>query len=212
MKKIKAVIFDMDGVLIDAKDWHYEALNLALLDFGINAISLKDHLTIFDGLSTDQKLSKLLKDNSNIESLKQKINDLKQKYTYEIAKEKLQPNHIHIDLLKKLQQEGYKMAVCSNSIRKTVEIFIRDAQLLEYMDFMLSNEDVKNKKPHPDIYIEAMKKLNLEPCECLILEDNFNGIKAARDSKANVLEIKDILEVNYQNVKNKIKEIENVKN
>jgi beta-phosphoglucomutase len=209
MNKIKAVIFDMDGVLIEAKDWHYESLNQALVECGITPISRQDHLTIYDGLSTSQKLNILLKENNNSD-LKQKINDLKQEYTYQIAKENLRPDQTHINLMQNLRQEGYKMAICSNSIRKTVDIFIRDAKLLEYMEFMLSNEDVINKKPHPDIYIEAIKNLNLKPQECLILEDNFNGIKAAKASGAFVLEIKDISEVNYQNVKNKIREIENV--
>ena len=58
MSKIKAVIFDMDGVLIDAKDWHYEALNMALRTFGLE-ISRHDHLTTYDGLSTKHKLEML---------------------------------------------------------------------------------------------------------------------------------------------------------
>lgn len=199
----------MDGVLIDAKEWHYDALNQALVDFNIKPISLEDHLTIFDGLSTDQKLNILFKEQKVDAKLKNQINDLKQDYTWKVAQEKLQPLKQHIEMMNRLKQEGYKFAVCSNSIRKTVEIFIAGAGLLDYMEFMLSNEDVIDKKPSPDIYIEAINRLGLKPQECLIVEDNFNGIKAAMGSGGYVLEVKSIYDVSYQNIKNKINQIEN---
>lgn len=205
MNKIKAVIFDMDGVLIDAKEWHYESLNRALGDFGFKAISHDEHLARFDGLSTDQKLEML-----NIDlNLREKINNAKQDYTWEIAKRELSPLSYHVELMQKLQQEGYKMALCSNSIRKTVDLFVSKAGLDGYMEFMLSNEDVKNKKPHPDIYIKAINDLGFKPQECLVVEDNINGIKAAKASGAHVLEVQLLTDVNYKNIKNKISQIEN---
>jgi beta-phosphoglucomutase len=206
---IKAVIFDMDGVLIDAKEWHFDALNSALVDCGMEPISSHDHHTVFDGLSTDQKLNILSKDKNLTAEFKKKINDLKQDYTWKIAEEKLQPFQQHVTMMSRLQQEGYRFAVCSNSIKKTVEIFIGKAGLTNYMEFMLSNEDVVNKKPHPDIYLLAMKKLDLQPQECLIVEDNFNGIKAAKASGAYVLEVKLVSDVSYESIKNKITEIKN---
>ncbi len=206
--KIKAILFDMDGVLIEAKDWHYEALNKALTDHNIEIISREDHLTRFDGLSTNQKLDILSKERGLDKKLYQKINDLKQKYTWEIGLKNIKPIALHIKAMEKLKNDGYKLAVCSNSIRKTVDLFLSKADLLKYMDFFLSNEDVKNKKPHPDIYIEAIKKMNLNPDECLIIEDNFNGLKAARASKANVLKVDSILDVDYGNIKNRINQID----
>ena len=195
MMKIKAVLFDMDGVLIDAKDWHYEALNHALLYFKAKPISREDHLTKFDGLSTQQKLKILSREEGLDENLHDQINELKQKYTWKIGEEKIQPLPIHISAVKKLQEEGYKMAVCSNSVKKTVELFTSKAGLANYMEFLMSNEDVKNKKPDPEIYQKAIEKLGLQPEECLIVEDNINGIAAARASGAHVLEIDSILDV-----------------
>ena len=77
MTKVKAVIFDMDGVLIDAKDWHYEALNRALNHFGYN-ISRYDHLVTFDGLPTRRKLEMLTREQGLPNALHKLINELKQ--------------------------------------------------------------------------------------------------------------------------------------
>ncbi len=82
------------------------------------------------------------------------------------------------------------------------------AGLINYLEFFLSNQDVKNGKPDPEMYIMAIQKLGLAPHECLIVEDNPNGIKAAEASGGHVLKIDQIEEVNYHNIKSKIKEIE----
>jgi beta-phosphoglucomutase-like phosphatase (HAD superfamily) len=81
---IKAILFDMDGVLIDAKEWHYEALNLALNHFGYN-INKESHLSTFDGLPTKEKLKMLSKVSGLPVGLHDLINTLKQKYTIQIS-------------------------------------------------------------------------------------------------------------------------------
>ena len=84
MTKIDTILFDMDGVLIDARDWHYEALNKALSLFGM-AISRLDHLNNFDGLPTREKLKLLTIERNFPEQLHAFVNELKQKYTLEIV-------------------------------------------------------------------------------------------------------------------------------
>ncbi len=206
-KQIKAVIFDMDGVLIDAKDWHYEALNKALTTFGM-AISRHDHLTTYDGLSTSQKLNMLSKIYSLPVSLHSFINEMKQQYTMDITHQSCKPIFHHQFALSKLKEEGYKLAVASNSIRNTVSVMMDKAKLAEYVEFFLSNQDVKNAKPNPEIYNTAIKKLGLTPAECVIVEDNENGLKAAYASGAHVLKVETIHDVNYDNLKTFIKEVE----
>lgn len=208
MKKIKAIIFDMDGVLIDAKDWHYEALNNALSCFGLQ-ISRYDHLVTYDGLPTMKKLEMLSLEKGLPVKLHKFINELKQKYTMDLIYTRSKPLYIHEYTLSKLKNEGYKLAVCSNSIRNSIEVMLSKADILKYFDFYLSNEDVTNSKPSPDIYNLAIKRLNLEPKECLILEDNQNGIKAALASGANLLKINEVFDVNYQNIISKIETLNN---
>ncbi|OMO31700.1 HAD family hydrolase [Vibrio sp. 10N.222.47.A9] len=205
--KIKAVIFDMDGVLIDAKDWHYDALNKALEIFGLN-ISRHEHLTTFDGLSTGQKLKMLSKVYVLPESLHEFINEMKQQYTMDITHQLCKPMFHHQFALSKLKENGYQVAVASNSIRNTVKVMMEKSALLEYLDFYLSNQDVSNGKPDPEIYNLAISKLGLKPEECLIVEDNENGLKAAYASGANVLKVETIHDVNFDNITQFIKEVE----
>lgn len=205
--KIRAVIFDMDGVLIDAKDWHYDALNKALAIFGLT-ISRHDHLVTFDGLSTGQKLKMLSRTYVLPESLHDFINEMKQQYTMDITHQLCKPVFHHQYALSKLKENGYKMAVASNSIRNTVKVMMEKSALIEYLDFYLSNQDVSRGKPDPEIYNLAIKKLGLLPEECVIVEDNENGIKAAKASGAHVLKVETIHDVNYENISNFIKEVE----
>jgi len=207
LKKIKAVIFDMDGVLIEAKDWHYEALNKALQLFGME-ISRYDHLVTYDGLPTKKKLEMLSSERGLPKELHTFINNMKQQYTMEIVYANCKPTFHHEFALSKLKNEGYKMAVCSNSIRNTIEIMMQKAALEQNFEFYVSNEDVKNGKPDPEMYNKAIKELGLTPKECMIIEDNENGIKAARASGAWVMEVDIVEDVNYQNIQKHIKMFE----
>ena len=208
MKKIKAVIFDMDGVLIDAKEWHYESLNKALMLFG-SEISRYDHLVTFDGLPTKKKLEMLSLEGSFPRGLHNFVNDLKQQYTMEIVYSRCKPVFQHQYALAKLQNDGYRLAVCSNSIRNTVEVMMEKAGLRTFLDFIVSNQDVKKGKPDPEMYSQAITRLGLNPKECLIVEDNENGVKAALASGANLMKVENPDDVHYYNIINRISEIEN---
>ena len=197
----------MDGVLIEAKDWHYEALNDALRIFGCE-ISLYDHMVTFDGLPTKHKLNMLSSLGKLPEDLHPIINIMKQKHTMRMILNKCKPLFNHQYAISKLHSEGYKMAVCSNSIRKSVEVMIEQAGLNQYFDFYVSNEDVEKGKPDPEMYNLAMNKMNLKPEQCLILEDNENGIKAAVESGGHLLKIGEVTDVTYLAIKNRILELE----
>ncbi|WP_294612004.1 HAD family phosphatase [uncultured Gilliamella sp.] len=205
--KIKAVLFDMDGVLIEAKDWHYEALNQALQLFGYE-INRFEHLTSYDGLPTSMKLKKLTLEKGLPNQLHEFINEMKQQYTVSMIQNLCRPRFNHEYALSKLKSEGYRLAVGSNSIRMTIKMMMDYAKLTDYLEFMLSNQDVKNAKPDPEIYLTAMSKMGLSPSECLVVEDNENGIKAAKASGAHLLVVKTVDEVTYDNIKNRILEIE----
>lgn len=204
---IKAVIFDMDGVLIDAKDWHYEALNRALALFGME-ISRYDHLVTYDGLPTKKKLEMLSMERGLPIALHGFLNDLKQKFTMELIATRCRPTFAHQYALGKLRSQGVRLAVCSNSVRSTIELMMQRAALMEYLEFFLSNQDVANGKPDPEIYTKAMDRLGLEPEQCLIVEDHPNGIAAAKASGAFVLEVATTADVNLENIRSVIARFE----
>lgn len=205
---IKAVIFDMDGVLIDAKDWHYEALNRALRLFG-HEISRYAHLSTYDGLPTSKKLEMLSVESDLPRALHGFINEMKQIYTMEMVYTQCKPTFAHELALSTLKARGYKLAVASNSIRSTVITMMEKANLAKYLDLMLSNEDVGRPKPDPEIYLAAIKGLGLSPHECLIVEDNENGVKAALASGAHLLRVRDVHEVHIDNIDARIQEVTN---
>lgn len=206
-KKIKAIIFDMDGVLIDARDWHYEALNKALSMFGM-AISRFDHLVTYDGLPTKEKLRMLSLEKGLPDGLHVFINDLKQQFTIEEVIMKCRPVFHHQYALARLKGEGYKLVVCSNSIKDTITIMLTKAGIIDYFDFYLSNQDVKKSKPDPEMYNTAIGKLGLGKDECLVVEDNENGIKSALAAGAHLMRVYNVNDVHYQSITHRIKEIE----
>lgn len=209
MGKIKTIIFDMDGVLIEAKNWHYEALNKALALFGME-INRYDHLVTYDGLPTKKKLEMLTMERGLPKGLHTFINQMKQQYTMEIVYAKCKPRFCHEYALSHLVNDGYRLAVCSNSIRSSIEMMLKQASLLKYLEFFISNEDVKQGKPDPEMYNKAIAKLGLEPSECMIVEDNENGIKAARASGAHVMIVDTVEDVNYYNIQYHINEFNGI--
>jgi beta-phosphoglucomutase-like phosphatase (HAD superfamily) len=118
------------------------------------------------------------------------------------------PIFYHEYALSKLKSEGYQIACASNSIKNTINVMLNRSNLISYMDEILSADDVSKPKPDPEMYVNTIKKLNRSPDECLIVEDNEKGITAAKASGAHVLEVDQIDEVNFQNIKKMINEIE----
>lgn len=207
MTKIKAVLFDMDGVLIDAKEWHYDALNRALGLFGYT-INHAEHLALYDGLPTKVKLERLSLEKGLPRALHPFINEMKQQYTMELIQQRCRPRFIHEFALSRLKALSLKVACCSNSIRATIETMLGRASLLRYMDLIVSNQDIRKPKPDPEMYLTAMTKLGVKPGECIICEDNENGIRAAVASGGHLLAVRETDEVNWPNLRARIAEIE----
>jgi HAD superfamily hydrolase (TIGR01509 family) len=201
---VKLVIFDLDGVLVEAKNIHYDALNEAL---GKYSISWQEHLSTYDGLKTTQKLQMLTEQKGLPIEDHDVIWDTKQHITLQKLKE-LKPNQTLQSVMDALVNDGYKIAVCSNSIRKTVLTVLSKLGIMEYMDYIISNEDVQNSKPHPEMYWRAISKMGCLPEETLIVEDSPYGLLAASRSKAHVLRVKNPTEVTYTNIFKKLTEIE----
>lgn len=187
---IKLIIFDLDGVLVDAKDIHYHTLNEALSSIDPKyVISRDDHISTFDGLKTYEKL-KMLSDTRGLDlNYHQTIWDIKQMLTIEKINE-LKVNNELIHIFKKLKNSNYKLACCSNSIRRSIYAMLSKIGIIEYFDLILSNEDIRHPKPHPEIYWKGMSLFGLSPEDTLIVEDSPHGLLSAQRSGAKVLRVK----------------------
>ncbi len=192
---IKFIIFDLDGVLVDAKNIHYDSLNEALgPDY---EISWNDHLSKYDGLKTNKKLEMLTVDKGLSPNLYKDIWDKKQRLTLEKLNGLRESEQLK-DCMKKLSNDGYKIACCSNSIRKTVLTVLSKLGIIEYFDLILSNEDIKNSKPHPEIYWKAISVMGFLPEETLIVEDSPVGLLAANRTNSKVVRVETTEEVTYE--------------
>jgi beta-phosphoglucomutase len=205
--RIKAVVFDMDGVLIDAREWHYEALNRALGLFGYT-ISRYDHLVTYDGLPTRQKLEMLSREHSLPRGLHAFVNEMKQVYTTDLIHQRCRPTFAHEYALSRLKADGYRLAVASNSIRATIDLMMEKSALAGYLDFTLSNQDVTKAKPDPEIYAKAVDRLGMNPAQVVVVEDNQNGVRAAQAAGCWVLAVRDPIEVTYDTVREYISQCE----
>lgn len=192
--RTKAILFDCDGVLINAAGWHQEAFSRALADFGMD-VDAEVHETVLNGLPTWRKLEIL----QVREDKRDLIEISKAEYFNEIIKERCYPDKEKIALLKALKK--YKIAVCSNARTLSVYRMLERAGLLKYVDRVFGSDDVEYPKPHPDIYLTAMEELGFFADECVIIEDSKPGIKAAKASMAKVIVTPDYQSVNRELLK-----------
>ena len=205
---IKLIVFDLDGVLVDAKEIHYESLNKALEQIDEKfVLNREEHLTKYDGLPTKTKLNLLSTDKGLPQSTHDKIWELKQTLTFDVIKEQLKEDLKLKDVLRKLKKDGYKIYVASNSIRESIKLMLHKTGLLEYVDHYFGNEDVKYSKPHPEMYLKSMVHAGVKPNETMVIEDSFHGRQAALDSGAYLCAVETPNDVTYDKITNLIKSV-----
>jgi HAD superfamily hydrolase (TIGR01509 family) len=187
----KVIIFDLDGVLVDSKDIHFNALNNALESIDAKyIISANDHKSIYDGLPTKIKLQVLTQKTGLEESFYKKIWELKQRITEKMFDE-IPVDAELVKIFLYIKSKNIKIAVASNSIRSTVIQCLKSLGVFDQVDFIVSNEDVANPKPHPEMYWKAMSHFESIPSKTVIFEDSIIGKIAVKDSMAHLIEIKD---------------------
>ena len=201
----KLIIFDLDGVLIDSRDIHYEALNAALNKIDRKYVINRDeHLSLYDGLSTTKKLEMLAKNKGLPPEYNNQIWEDKQKATISIFNN-LQRDFNLMDYFSKLKAEGFQIAVASNSIRNTVKLVLLKLGLLEYVDYYASNEDVKRTKPFPEMYWRCMVACNALPKDTVIIEDSHIGRQGAMDSGAYLIPVENRFDLDISKIYKVIK-------
>ena len=209
---IKAIIFDLDGVLVDTKLIHFLALNDSLIANKISPIEYEDHVKIYDGLPTSEKLNLLNKKNKI--SLKNvlEIKKLKQINTIKHLNNSLVFDKKIFDIFRTFSK-NYKIGIATNAVKSTLDTCLKKLKIKNFVDLPLCNEDINNAKPNPEIYFKMFIKFGLYPEEIIILEDSHYGRQAVSHSGAHLLPIKKLSDVNLKNIRYHIKTInKNMKN
>jgi HAD superfamily hydrolase (TIGR01509 family) len=191
----KLFIFDLDGVLVEACDWHRDALNEALLETCNFKISQEDHVSTFNGIPTSKKLKILTERGLVPTEIHKRINDLKQEKTVEIINKKASQRQEKIHLIQEIKRRGHTVCCYTNSIRKTAELMLEKTGIKKLFDTVLTNQDVVNPKPNPEGYLYLMSLHNYSKSETIIVEDSPKGIQAAKESGAQVIVVKNSYDV-----------------
>lgn len=203
---IKGLIFDLDGVLVDTKKIHFDALNYALEAVKFNPISLKDHFITFDGLPTIEKL-KILNKTKNLKKKDfEKIKKLKQKKTQQLLNNEIKFNSKIHKIFSKLSKK-YKICIATNAVKNTLNICLKKMKIKKFILKSFSNEDVIKNKPHPEVYLKCLINMGLKPSETLIFEDSSHGVMAAQDSGCHLFTVKNLSDISYSNIANFMKNL-----
>lgn len=201
---IKLAVFDMDGVLVNARELHYQTLNQALVEHGYPAITREEQATTYEALPTKQKL-RIYSDKRGLpQDLHDSINRRKQELTLERAAAELTVDHVKIAMLRQLHLDGIKVFCASNAVPESIAAMLKATGLYDWIETRLSNKDVENCKPHPEIYNKAMALAGVTPAETLIIEDSPVGRMAAVHSGAWLCEVVGPDDVTYSRVRGQI--------
>lgn len=193
MTKIKAVIFDLDGVLINSLPFHYQSLKKLFSEYGIK-YSFEEYIKNDITAGAMNIIPRIIKEHRKELNMDSVIN--KRKIDFRMLLEK--KNHLAgkypiklypgvLNLLKNLEKNGYKMAVASGGTRYFVNHILKKNRIDKYFDAIVTGEDHVKRKPHPDIFLKASRRLKVKPAQCLVVEDSHDGVIAAKRAKMKVI-------------------------
>ena len=194
----KLVVFDLDGVLVDACEWHRIALNQALREVCNYEINIDEHYSTFNGIPTKVKLQKLTEMGILRREQHVEVYDRKQELTIKTIEKYAEYRKEKVDMIKHLRARGCFIACFTNSIRETATMMLDKTGVIEHLDYLVTNEDVENSKPAPDGYLFLVEKFNVSKNNVIIVEDSPKGIAAAKASGCNVIEVKNPDEVDIK--------------
>lgn len=175
---MRAVLWDLDGTLVDSADYHWRAWCDALAREG-TSITYEQFLDSF-GQKNDRILPKWLGADISAERIEQIGGWKEAEYRRIMEAEGLRPLPGAEAWLAWLPKGGWKQAIASSAPRANVESMLRVAGLRGYFDVMIAGEDVKAGKPDPEVFLTAAARLGVEPARCVVVEDAAAGIEAAR--------------------------------
>jgi beta-phosphoglucomutase family hydrolase len=181
---IRAVIFDMDGVIVESEHIHIEAEQQTLLKHGVRISA--EELHAYTGTTAEFMFTELIK-KYGLNTTFEKIFTEKEDILFRLLEEETKPTKGVVKLLKKLKQKGIKLAIASSSHRNLIEYVLRRLDVGWLFDFVVSAEDIAHSKPNPEIFLKSAQGLKIQPVECLVVEDAKLGIEAAKRARMKVI-------------------------
>jgi|SRR3989344_2188058 len=185
---IKAVIFDMDGVIIDSESIQSKAFEEVLKEYDKRPIHNKYGIVQTVGIRAKEnweRLKELYHIDEKIEILITKRRKIYQK----LIQSECKPMPGLLPALDFLKRHKLKLAIASSSNKKNINIVLSKLDIVHYFSVVVSGEEIVNGKPNPDIFLETVKRLHAEPKECIVIEDAESGILAAKAAGMKVIAV-----------------------
>lgn len=175
---MKAVIFDMDGVLVDSQPYHFKADIDTMAEYGV--IKDQKFYESFAGTLTADRM-RTLKEMFGLDVPVEEMTIKRENMILDImGKEDIKPVSGIPEFLRSIKEKGLTTAVASSSDYKLINLILDRLKIAKYFDSVTSGSDVKRGKPSPDVFLLAAERIGIEPAECLVVEDSENGVKAAK--------------------------------
>lgn len=188
---LKAVIFDMDGLLIDSEVISYKCYKKLIESYGYS-FTMDDYVKDYPGKQLKVSLQ-FIKEHYHLDY------DIEEKFQlfHRLETQFMQEDGVALkkgtqELLKYLQEHGYSIALATSSLSSRAHSILDEHDVLHYFDEMICGSDIQRGKPYPDIFLKACERLNVLPSEAIVLEDSEAGIQAAYDAKVPVYCIPDL--------------------
>ncbi len=185
---IKAVIFDMDGLMVDSEPLQSLAFEELVKSYGKTPIPHEHGLMQMVGLGGDDNYI-MVREKHNIEDNISVLREKRLPIYFKILGEKVTPMPGLLELLKLLKKEEFKTAVASSSHMYQINLVLEKLNIASYFDKLVSGTEMPHHKPSPDIYLEAAKQLDLEPRECVALEDSSVGVQSGNSAGMKVIAV-----------------------
>jgi beta-phosphoglucomutase family hydrolase len=176
---IKAVIFDLDGVIVESEHIHIEAEKQTMLKYGVRISS--EELHRYTGTTARLMFTELIK-KYKLNTTFERIFNEKEEILFKLLEKDVQPTKGAIELLEKLRQENVKLAIASSSHKRLIKYVLEKLNIIHLFDSIVGSEDVIHGKPNPETFFRAAKEMRVSPLECLVIEDSKLGVEAAKNA------------------------------
>jgi len=174
---IRAIIFDMDGVIVDSEPAHIEAEKQIMMHHGVKVTT--EDLRSYTGTTAEFEFTDLISKH-NLRTTPEKLIHEKDVILFQLLEKKTQPTKGVITLIKDLKQHGFKLGIASSGRGKLVFYFLKKLEIEHLFDTVVCAEDITHSKPHPEIFLKAAERLREEPKNCVVIEDSKLGVEAAK--------------------------------
>jgi len=185
---LKAIIFDVDGTLVDSLPYHHESWRIFFKNNNLEENDFTEILKEYKGGGTLELMTSVFGDMYTKDELKTMTDD-KEIIFRDIYKSKIYPIEGLKKFLDNLKENNILLSIGSNAIRKNVLMTIEELSITNYFSYIICGDEVSKGKPDPEMYIKTLSKLNIRKDECVIFEDSIEGVTAAKNADIKVIGI-----------------------